>query len=104
MTIIKLKRDMAGIEARVGRLERTVRQLRGDRPVSPPASEEPLDQEQLLAWMRAEGLIRAPTDEERRLGAEWDALPEKEKQAVLWELDHLPPGPMVSEIVIENRR
>jgi len=54
--------------------------------------------------MRAQGLIREPTAEERRLGAEWRALSQEEKQAVIWELDHLPPGPMASDIIIENRR
>jgi hypothetical protein len=34
----------------------------------------------------------------------WEALSEEEKQAIQWELDHLPPGPMASDIIIENRR
>jgi hypothetical protein len=27
----------------------------------------------------------------------------RRKQAIQWELDHLPPGPMASDIIIENR-
>jgi len=104
MTIVGLRQDITGIQARLGWLEQTVRQLLGEQPASPPAPEEVLDQEQLLAWMRAQGLIREPTAEERRLGAEWRALSQEEKQAVIWELDHLPPGPMASDIIIENRR
>ena len=54
--------------------------------------------------LRDQGLVRDPTPEELRLAAVWDNLPKEEKQAVLWELDHLPPGPMASDIIIENRR
>lgn len=100
-----LELELVELKTRVGRLEAKVRQLAGDRwEVAPPAPSEPLDQEQILAWLKAEGLIRDPTPEERRLAAEWDALPEEEKKAVRWELDHLPPGPMASDIIIENRR
>lgn len=103
MTTIEL--ELVELKTRVERLEAKVRQLVGDRhEVAPPAPGEPLDQEQLIAWLKAEGLVRDPTPEERRLAAEWDALPNKEKQAIRWELDHLPPGPMASDIVIENRR
>ena len=100
-----LELELVELKTRVERLEATVGRLAGGRhEVAPPAPSEPLDQEQILAWLKAEGLIRDPTPEERRLAAEWDALPEEEKKAVRWELDHLPPGPMASDIIIENRR
>ena len=103
MTTLEL--ELVELKTRIEQLETQVRRLAGDRhEVAPPAPGEPLDQEQLLAWLKAEGLVRDPTPEERRLAAEWDALPEEEKQAIRWELDHLPPGPMASDIVIENRR
>jgi len=103
MTTLEL--ELVELKTRIERLETQVRRLAGDRhEVAPPAPGEPLDQERLLAWLKAEGLVRDPTPEERRLAAEWDALPEEEKQAIRWELDHLPPGPMASDIVIENRR
>lgn len=103
MTTLEL--ELVELKTRVERLEVLVRRLASDRhEVAPPALGEPLDQEQLLAWLKAEGLVRDLTPEERRLAAEWDALPKEEKQAIRWELDHLPPGPMASDIVIENRR
>jgi hypothetical protein len=103
MTTLEL--ELVELKTRVERLETKVRRLAGDRhEVAPPAPGQPLDQEQLIAWLKAEGLVRDPTLEERELAAEWDAIPEEEKEAVRWELDHLPPGPMASDIIIENRR
>ncbi|MGH2594327.1 MAG: hypothetical protein ACRDGG_12520 [Anaerolineae bacterium] len=102
MTALEL--EVVELKKRVARLESTVRRLTGKTQPASPAPGEPLDREELLTWLKAEGLIREPTPEEQRLGAEWEALPEEEKQAILWELDHLPPGPMVSDIIIENRR
>jgi hypothetical protein len=83
-----------------------VRRLTGGEPeVVPPAPlPEPVNQAQLLAWLKAEGLVREPTPEERQLAAEWDALPEEEKQAICQELDQLPPGHRASDIIIVNRR
>ncbi|PKO23633.1 MAG: hypothetical protein CVU38_02965 [Chloroflexi bacterium HGW-Chloroflexi-1] len=104
MTIVELKQDITGIQSRLGWLEQTVRQLLGEQPASPPAPEEILDQEQLLAWMRAQGLIIEAPPEAREHAARWRTLSEADKQAVLWELDHLPPGPMASDLIIEGRR
>jgi hypothetical protein len=103
MTAVEL--ELAELKTRIERLETTVHQLTGSKQqVTPPPPGAPLDPEQLLAWLRAEGVVRAPTGEECRLAAEWDALSEGERQAIRWELDHLPPGPMASDIVVENRR
>ncbi len=100
-----VERELRELRTRVERLEERLDRLAGGRPeVSPPAPGVPLDLEGLLAWLKAQGLVREPTPEERRLAAEWDALPEEEKEAIRWELDHLPPGPLVSDIIIENRR
>ena len=104
MTIVELKQEITGIQARLGWLEQTVRQLLGEQPASPPAPEEVMDPEQLLAWMRAQGLIIEAPPEAHEHAARWRALSEADKQAVLWELDHLPPGPMASDLIIEGRR
>ena len=101
MTTLEL--EMMDIKARLGRLEAVVWQLTDKAPVTPPVPEEPLDNEQLLAWMRAQGLIRDPTPQERRLAAEWDALPEEEKQAHIDFMDSLDLDPLLSEIILENR-
>ena len=101
----KIELELAELRTRLERLERWVRQLAGEKEeVLPPMPGVPPDPQQLIAWLRAQGLIREPTPEERQLAAEWDALPEEEKEAIRWELDHLPPGPMASDIIIENRR
>jgi hypothetical protein len=66
-------------------------------PVSPP------EIEQVVAELRQEGLIRAPTAEELEHAAAWDALPEAEKQAIDEELRHLHLEPSLSEIIALNR-
>ena len=90
-----LEVEVAQLKVRVERLEMTVRQLAGG---------EPLDQAQLLAWLKAEGLVREPTPEEYRLAAEWEALPEEEKEAHIRFMDSLVLDPPLSQIIIENRR
>ena len=96
-----LEQEVMELKTRVERLEATLGRLTGDLPL--PAG-EPRNQKQLLAWLKSEGVVRDPTPEERHLAAEWDALPEEEKQAIRRELDHLPPGPMASDVVLENRQ
>jgi hypothetical protein len=49
-------------------------------------------------------MISDPSPLEQEAAERWQALPEEEKQRLRFELDHLPPGPMVSDIVIDQRR
>lgn len=103
MTVLEL--ELVELKTRVERLEAMVRRLAGDEHrVAPPQPGEALDQEQLRAWLKAEGLIRDPTPEEQRLAAEWDALPEEEKQAHVRFMRSLVLDPPLSQIIIENRR
>jgi hypothetical protein len=93
------------LKARVERLEATVSRLVGNqRQVAPPTPGESLDQEHLLAWLKTEGLVRDPTPEECRLAAEWDVLPEEEKQAHIRFMRGLVLDTPLSQIIIENRR
>ena len=69
-----------------------------------PAPDKPPDLEPLLAWLKAEGLIRDPTPEERRLASEWDALPEEEKQDHIRLMRSLVLDPPLSQIIIQSRR
>lgn len=62
------------------------------------------ERERLLAELKAEGLIRDPLPEERALAAQWDALPEEEKQAHIEFMRSLVLDPPLSQIIIENRR
>ena len=100
-----LEMELIRLKTRIERLEAAVEHLTKDahRP-SPPSPDKPMNQEQLLAWLKAEGIVRDPTPAERQLAAEWDALPEEERQAIRRELDHLPPGPMASDLVLDSRR
>jgi len=96
--------ELAELKIRVEWLEETMRRLLGDRERIAALPIEGLsERERLLAELKVAGLIRDPLPEEMVLAAEWDTLPEEEKQSVIWELEHLPPGPMVSDIVIESR-
>jgi hypothetical protein len=70
-------------------------------PAKAPAD---MTRAELHAWLLAAGLIVEPPPEVRRRAQAWEVLSEEEKAAVRWELDHLPPGPMASDIIIENRR
>jgi hypothetical protein len=102
MTTLEL--ELVELKTRVERLEETVHRWAGEEPkVAPPAPDEPVDPKQLIAWLKAEGLVVDPPPMARVHAERWRALPEEEKQAIRWELDHLPPGPMASDIVIENR-
>ena len=77
-------------------------------PMKEPApsytEQEMSNPQQLLAWMRAEGLIIDPPSECLAHSERWSVLTEAEKRDILWELDHLTPGPMASEIISEGRR
>lgn len=98
------------LAARIDSLEEKVRSLHlslvrrgvlgpeeGIRTVSPS------EMEQVVAELRQEGLIRAPTAEELEHAAAWDALSDEEKQAIDEELRHLHLEPSLSEIIGLNR-
>jgi len=78
--------------------------IQGKKPSASPVPEKPPDLAQILAWLKAEGLVRDPTSEERRLAAEWDALPEEGKQDHIRLMQSLVLDPPLSQIIIENRR
>ena len=78
--------------------------IQGKKPSASPVPDKPPDLGQILAWLKAEGLVRDPTSEERRLAAEWDALPEEGKQDHIRLMQSLVLDPPLSQIIIENRR
>ena len=63
----------------------------------------PLDQTQLLAWLKTHGLARDPTAEECRVAAEWEALSEADKQAHLAFMHRLILDPPLSQLLIAQR-
>ncbi len=103
MTTLELMMEVVELKTRLTDVERTVRERLGALDARPP-SKLPLSNEELLDWLRQQGLVREPTPDERRAADMWNQRTEEERQAILWELDHLPPGPMASDIIIEARR
>jgi hypothetical protein len=99
------EQELKELKTRVKRLETSVRRLTGDGyQIARSAPDQLSDQDQLLAWLKAEGLVRDPTSEERRLATEWDALPEDEKQAHVRFMRSLALDPPLSQVILENRR
>lgn len=95
--------ELQELRMRVERLEERLERLTGTRPELPPP-EDPTDPQQLLAWLKALGIVRDPTPEELRLAAEWEALPEEEKEAHIRLMNSLVLDPPLSQIIIDNRR
>jgi hypothetical protein len=98
------------LTARIDSLEEKVRSLRLSlvhRGVLEPEEKilpaSPSEMEQVVAELRQEGLIRAPTSEELEHAAAWDALLDEEKQAIDEELRCLHLDPSLSEIISLNR-
>jgi len=104
MTTMELEMEVAEIKTRLRRVENALLAQLGEQGDKSQTPDLPLSNEELLAWMRAEGLVIDPPPDALVHAARWRAMPEAEKQTVLWELDHLPPGPMASDIIIESRR
>src|SRR6266545_5176739 len=102
--MIPWEQELGELKARVERLETTVRQLAiEERQMTPLIPNQLSDQAQVLAWLKAEGLVRDPTPEERRLAAEWEALPEEEKQTHIRSMHDLALDPPLSQTILENR-
>lgn len=112
-----LEAELVNIKARLARLEAAVSQLpfqpsprsrdaarrkRATKPTS--VVNQPLSNEELLAQLKADGVIIDPPPMVREAAARWEALSPEEKAAVRDALDNLPPGLMASDIIIENRR
>jgi hypothetical protein len=99
------EQELGELKVRVERLETTMRRLADTtQPATSPASDQLTDSEQLLTWLKAEGVVREPTVEEHRLAAAWDALSEEEKQTHLRCMRSLTFDPPLSQILTDNRR
>src|SRR5262245_16200502 len=95
------EQELERLKARVERLETTVRQLtNGERQLTLPVPNPLSNQEQVLAWLKAEGFVRDPTPEERRLAADWEALSEEEKRIHVRAMHNLALDPPLSQIIL----
>jgi hypothetical protein len=70
---------------------------------APPEPTGEDEEAQMLAELRAAGLLMDPTPEMLARAAAWDALPESEKQETIEALRNLKLDPPLSEIVIRAR-
>ena len=99
------EQELGELKVRVERLETTMHRLADTaQPASSPAPDQLTDPEQILTWLKTEGLVREPTVEEHRLAAGWDALSEEEKQTHLRCMRSLILDPPLSQILTDNRR
>jgi hypothetical protein len=64
----------------------------------------PLDQTALLAWLKANSLVREPTAEEYRMAAAWDVLSNEDKQRHIDDMQDLVLDPPLSQLLIAQRR
>jgi len=104
MTTMELEMEVAEIKTRLRRVENALREQSDTQgQVSPPPN-LPSSNEELRVWMRDQGMVRDPTPEELRLAAQWDELPDAEKDAHVRLMNSLVLDPPLSEIIIENRR
>ena len=102
---MQLEEEVATLRSRLDRLEATVDRLIEGTPTETAGSAaEGLDHVRLRALLTAEALIARPSSLEQEAAGRWNALTAEEKHRVRTELDRLAPGPMVSDIVLEQRR
>ena len=100
-----LEQEVMGLKTRLGHLEAVVRRLTEDFPqAGVPVPPIPLDQTELLAWLKANGLVREPTAEECHVAAAWDVLSDEDKQRHIDDMQHLVLDPPLSQILIAQRR
>jgi hypothetical protein len=100
--------ELDELKQRIEQLESGLRHAHAARKVdfdqlplvvaTPAKSPADMTRAELHAGLLAAGMIRKPTPQEEQAAARWAALSEEEQAAVRWELDHLPPGPMASDI------
>lgn len=104
MTTLELMMEVAEIKTRLRRVERTLREEGESSPQLFPPRDLPMNNEDLLYWLLDQGLTVAPTPDDKRLAAQWDRLPDDEKDAHVRLMHGLALVPALSEIIIENRR
>jgi hypothetical protein len=99
-----LEQEVQDLKIRLTRLEAVLHRFIHATPQAAGiGADVPLDQAHLLGWLKTQGLVRDPTAEERRVAAEWEALPEAEKQAHIAAMHRLVLDPPLSQILVEQR-
>jgi hypothetical protein len=99
--IMQLEEEVATLRARLDHLEAMVTRLIAT--VAPKAPADLGTKTRLHAWLIEQGVSSLPSSLEQAAADHWHALSDEEKQRLHSELDTLPAGPMVSDIVIDQR-
>ncbi len=114
MPTVELETEVRSLAQRLNELEKAVVYLMNeiqqpsraestDSSVSASTDRAPGNAQELLTWMRKQGLIVDPPPATIEYSRRWRALSVAERQAIQWELDHIPPGVTVSELIAEGR-
>lgn len=99
MVLAELEQELRDLKARVERLEILLRQaLQEGRVPEPPAPVEPL-----IKDLHQRGLLTTPPPAVLAAALRWRSLPPEIQEMIRHEADHLPPGPMASDWILEDR-
>ncbi len=114
MSTMELEYEVRILTQRLAELEKIVVQLANEvqRPSQAGLNESPTgaiskhvpgNDQELIAWMRTQGLVVEPPPAAIEYSRRWRALSVAERQTIQWELDNMPTGTMVSELIAVGR-
>lgn len=114
MSTMELEHEVRTLTQRLAELEKIVIQLAnevqqpsqtglGENPADATTKHAPGNDQELIAWMRKQGLVVEPPPAAVEYSRRWRALSMAERQAIQWELDHLPSGTMASDLIALGR-
>ena len=101
-----LANDLNEVKARLTELEWIVRRIARngqEKRVEDVNLPENPTNAQIIAWLKAKGLVVEPSEEDKTHAAEWANLPEEEKQKHIEFMRSLKLDPPLSQIIIDNR-
>jgi hypothetical protein len=107
----KLQREMEQLQKRVAKLETQKRSTRaGSRkrvthtmPRRPARTQSLKSNKEIIAFLKSKGIIGEPTEQDKRLAAEWRALSPQEQAEVNQELRNIRLDQTVAELIAEVR-
>ena len=99
------RRELSERERAIQVLERAkaTREIIPAQENQSPTSRPPKTNKEIIKLLKSKGLIGEPTEEEKRLAAEWRALPEEEKEKVNQALRNIRLDQTVAELIAEVR-
>lgn len=106
MTELKrLQQKVAALEKRLAKLEKKNGKSKAAHRNGLPrvAKTRSSERERAREILRRAGVTREPTQEEKRLGAEWNALPEARKRYITHQTQTLQLNPSLSETILQER-